>query len=115
MKIKITTKIILLVLTLATIIAGIIVLVVFLNRETEIPTEDFSTPEHIESTTEEGSSEELIVPPIIPNDSVHNPSSTSPDIDVDVDDYVPNLSPTVKDVDITYDTKEETQNEKENN
>ena len=115
MKINKKTKIIFLALTLAVIIAGIIVLVAFLNRAPENKTEDFVAPERIESTTGVGGSEEPIVPPIVPNDNIQVPSSTAPDVDVDVDDYVPDLSPSIEDVDITYDTKEETKNEKENN
>lgn len=108
-------KVILLVLAVGAVFVGAIIFAVTWNHASESSSNPVTPTEKIETSTEVGDFEEPIVPPIVPNDANQKPSENSPDVEVDVEDYRPNLGPEVMDVEITYDTKEDTKNEEKNN
>ena len=108
-------KAVLIALIAVVILVVAIIVAVVCNHDSERILENVTPPDSIENSTGVKDSESLIVPPIIPNDPQQNPKHDSPDVEVDVDHYRPSLSPEVKDVEITYDTKEEVKNEEKNN
>ena len=108
-------KVILIALIAMVLLIVAIIVAVICNHDLERNHENVTPPDSIETSTDVKDSEVLIVPPIIPNDPQQNPTHDSPDVEVDVDHYRPSLSPEVKDVEITYDTKEEVKNEEKNN
>lgn len=108
-------KAVLIALIAVVILVVAIIVAVVCNHDSERILENVTPPDSIENSTDVKDSEALIVPPIIPNDPQQNPTHDSPDVEVDVDHYRPSLSPEVKDVEITYDTKEEVKNEEKNN